>query len=239
VSAVTLFAPCYLGVLRPGDTGHARRVLEALGDEVEVLSGRCCGQPAFNSGFRDEALSVGRELLRAGHHRETVVVPSGSCTSMIHHYLPSLFAEERRKQAQAAGRRFVELAEYVASHPNLDALQLRLEGTVAYHDSCHCRRELRLTGTVVALLGRIDGLEVRRLPNEDECCGFGGTFSVKMREVSAVMVQHKLNDIMATGASVAVSTDLSCLVNLEAGARGLGRPLETWSLAELLSRSLP
>ncbi len=238
MARVALFDPCYLGALRPSDAGHARRVLEALGDEVTLIDGRCCGQPAFNSGFQGEAKGAGLQLLRAARGFEAVVVASGSCTSMVTHYLPGLFDGSKAAGARHLAGRFHEFATYVNGHPNVAALPLRLEGVVAYHDSCHLRRELRATDAVAALLGRIQGLEVRRLANEAECCGFGGAFSVKLPEVSGGMVRAKLDDVGATGARVLVSTDVSCLAQIESGARGTGVMLETWSVAELLARAL-
>lgn len=235
---IALFDPCYMAALRPADAGHARRVLEALGDEVALIDGRCCGQPAFNSGYRDEARKVGRELLKAGQPHAVIVTLSGSCTSMVRHYLPMLWDGDRRLGAQRIAGRFVDFATYVGAHPKLAQLGLKLEGTVAYHDSCHGRRELGTTSTVLALLGQIKGLDVRRLGHEEECCGFGGTFSVKMPEISVQMMTAKLDDVQATGAKVLVSADYSCLAHLEAGARGLGLDLETWTLTEILSRAL-
>ncbi len=227
-----------MAALRPADAAHARLVLEALGDTVSLIDGRCCGQPAFNSGFRGDARLVGLQLLRAAQPHRTVVAVSGSCTAMVQHYLPSMFDGTRRLGAESIGHRFTEFAAYVATHPNLDRLGLKLDGAVAYHDSCHARRELGLTETVIGLLSRIQGLEVRRLEHEEECCGFGGSFSVKLPEISAAMMTVKLGDLQASGARVLVSTDLSCLVHLEAGARGLGMAVEMWSVAELLSRAL-
>lgn len=236
---VALFAPCFMATLRPVDARHAERVLRALGDEVTVIEGRCCGQPAFNSGYRDEARATGRELLRAAQPHAVVVTPSASCVSMVRHYLPTTFEGERNVAAQSIGNRFREFADYVANHPALDSLSLRLPGVMAYHDACHARRELGLTGAILGLLGRVEGLEIRRLQFEEECCGFGGAFSVKHAEVSAAMMAAKLADVGSTGARVLVSTDLSCLAHLEAGARGLGMALETWTVAEVLSRALP
>lgn len=231
-------APCYMGALRPVDVEHAARVLRALGDEVEVVEGRCCGQPAFNSGFRDEARNVGREFLRAAQPFEAAVMPSGSCVAMARHYLPALFNGRRDGAGRLAGR-LCELSSYVARHPRLAQLRMRLAGTVALHDSCHARRELGSSAETLRLLESIEGLEVRRLAFEDECCGFGGTFSVKQPEVSVAMMTGKLDDARSTGARVLVSSDLSCLLHLQAGADGLGMRMETWSVAELLSRALP
>ncbi len=236
---VALFVPCYMSALRPIDAKHAERVLRALGDDVVLIDGRCCGQPAFNSGFRAEAKSVGRELLRAAQPHATVVVPSGSCTSMVQHYLPGLFEGARRDGAESIGRRFHEFSDYVQNHPRVGELRLRLDGVVTYHDSCHARRELGVTSSAIALIERIEGLELRRLQYEEECCGFGGTFSAKQPEISAAMMAGKLADVTQTGARVVVSADLSCLAHLESGARGMGLGVETWTIAELLSRALP
>ncbi|GAB4327942.1 MAG: (Fe-S)-binding protein [Dehalococcoidia bacterium] len=231
--------PCYLAALRPRDADHARRVLEALGEHVAVIDGRCCGQPAFNSGYREEAHRVGRELLRDARNVDLVVTPSGSCTAMVRHYLPGLFEGARNTGASAIAGRFREFCQYVAAHPAIERLGMRLDGVVAYHDSCHGRRELGITSDALSLLARVEGLEVRRLTHEDECCGFGGTFSAKLPEVAAAIVAAKLDDIRATGAHVVVSADLSCLAHIEGAARGRGEAIETWTIAELLARALP
>jgi L-lactate dehydrogenase complex protein LldE len=227
-----------MATVRPGDAANAVRVLELLGDTVSLLDGRCCGQPAFNSGFRSEARTAGRQLLKAGQPYEAVVSTSGSCTSMVRHYLPGLFEGDRAVAAGRIASRFVDFASYVAAHPNLGQLGFRLEGVVAYHDSCHTRRELGVSATVLSLLSRIEGLEVRRLLHEEECCGFGGTFAVKQPEVSVAMLTSKLDDISLTGARVVVSADFSCLAHIQSGAAGMGIQLEAWSLPELLARAL-
>src|SRR6187551_2476561 len=130
MARIAIFDPCYVAALRPSDAEHALRVLRALGDEPDLLDGRCCGQPAFNSGFRGEAHDVGRELLRAAQPYDSVVVASGSCASMVGHYLPGLFQPPRRAGAERIAARFHEFALYVASHPNLERLGLRLPGVV-------------------------------------------------------------------------------------------------------------
>lgn len=238
MAAIALLAPCYVSVLRPSEVRDARSVLEALGDDVDVVEGRCCGQPAFNSGYHEEARRVGRQALRLGRDYETIVVPSGSCTSMIQHYLPTLWEENRRDAAEQIASRFTDFATYVASHPVWRSLRPRLSGVIAYHDSCHGRRELGSTATIASLLARVEGLEVRRLAREDECCGFGGSFSVKLPEVSGVMAGWKVEDIIATGARAVVSGDTSCLAHIQTQARQRGHDIEAWSLAGLLARAL-
>jgi L-lactate dehydrogenase complex protein LldE len=158
---------------------------------------------------------------------------------MVQHYLPALFDEPRREGAEQIAHRVSDLATYVSRHPNKPRLPLKLPGVVAYHDSCHGRRELGATAATVVLLQQVQGLELRRLAYEDECCGFGGTFSVKLADVSSVIGSAKLSDVRATGARVLVSGDLSCLAHLESLAQSDGEPLETWTLAELLARALP
>lgn len=235
---VALFAPCYVTVLRPSELQDAKLVLEALGDDVDLVEGRCCGQPAFNSGFPEEARRAGRQALRLARDYETVVMPSGSCTSMIQHYLPGLWEDSRREAAEQLAGHFIDFASYVAGHPVWRSLRPRLNGVVAYHDSCHGRRELGTTATIASLLARVEGLEVRRLAREDECCGFGGTFSAKLPEVSSVMAGWKVEDIVATGAKAVVSGDTSCLAQIQAQARQRGQAIEAWSLAGLLARAL-
>lgn len=235
---VGLFDPCYVGALRPTDASHVRRVLETLGDEVTLIDGRCCGQPAFNSGFRNQAKAVGLEFLRVAREFDVVVTASGSCTSMVQHYLPGLFSGTKAGGAAKIAERVQEFTAYVAGHPQLDSVIFRLKGVVAYHDSCHYRRELQSTQTALALLARVEELEVRRLAHEAECCGFGGAFSAKLPEVSGEMLTAKLTDIAATGARVVVSTDFSCLAHMETGDRARGGEVETWTIAELLARAL-
>lgn len=233
-----LAVPCYAAALRPGEAKAALRVLEALGDEVTLVEGRCCGQAPFNSGYRPEARTAGRELLRAIQPFDHVVMLSGSCAAMIQHYLPMLFDEPRRAGAHAIGERVTDLATHIAGHTNRAALALHLDGTIAYHDACHGRRELNATEAAISVLGAVDGLEVRRLAHEEECCGFGGSFSVKLPEVSVMIMKAKLDEVADTGAKVLVG-DLSCITHLQAGANGSGQDLETWTLAELLAEALP
>jgi L-lactate dehydrogenase complex protein LldE len=238
MAAVALFDPCYLQALRPGDAASARRVLEALGDTVTLIDGRCCGQPAFNSGFLNEARAVGRQLLRAARAHAAIVTASGSCTAMVRHCLPALWEPPRSAAAAAIASRFVDFPTYVARHPGFERLGLRLPGVVALHESCHSRRELGASAAVAAVLARIEGLEVREPAFAEECCGFGGTFAVKEPEVSVEMMRAKLEALAATGARVVVSPDYSCLAHLQAGAAGLGIQLEGWTLPELLARAL-
>lgn len=232
---VALFDPCYMQAIRPGDAANARRVLELLGDTVTLIDGRCCGQPAFNSGFRPEARAAGRQLLKVARQFEAVVVASGSCTAMVRHYLPALFDGRRRQGAASIAGRFVDFSTYVAAHPALPYLGFKLSGAVAYHDSCHSRRELQASAATLELLGRIEGLEVRRLPHEEECCGFGGTFAVKNADVSTAMLDEKLAAVVASGAAAVCACDSSCLMHIGGGLHRRGIDVQPLHLAEILA----
>ena len=157
---------------------------------------------------------------------------------MVRHYLPTLFEGSRAAGATSIASRFADFASYVATHPRIDKVIFKLEGTITYHDSCHARRELHASGAAMGLLKRVEGLEVRPLLYGEECCGFGGTFSAKQPEISVAMMTSKLDDVSLTGARVLVSSDYSCLAHLESGARGIGMQMQGWSLPELLSRAL-
>jgi L-lactate dehydrogenase complex protein LldE len=236
---IALFVPCYVQTIRPNERRFAERVLAALDIEFTVITDRCCGQPAFNSGFRDEAKKVGTGFLRAARDFDTIVTLSGSCTSMAREYLPSLFEGIRATNAATLGRRTVEFAEFVANAPGVRALGLELDGTVAYHDPCHVRRELGASKSALRVLGLVKGLDVRRIASEDECCGFGGTFATKFAEVSEEMGRAKLENVAASGAHVIVSGDVSCLAQLQSVADGSGIETETWTIAEVLAGALP
>ena len=236
---VALFVPCYVQSIRPSEKRFATRVLRALDVEFETITDRCCGQPAFNSGFRDEAKKVGTSLLRTAREFETVITLSGSCTSTAREYLPTLFDGVRAANAKTIGERCTEFTEFVANAPGTRSLGLELEGTVAYHDPCHARRELGTSKEALRALSFVRGLDVRRLPNEDECCGFGGTFAAKFSEVSQEMGRAKLENVAKSGARVIVSGDISCLSQIQSVADGEGVEAETWTVTELLAEALP
>jgi L-lactate dehydrogenase complex protein LldE len=156
---------------------------------------------------------------------------------MVQHYAPTFWDGAQREGAERIAGRFVEFTAHVATHSHLGDLGLRLAETVTYHDSCHNRRELRATEQVVGLLESIEGLDLRRMQFEEECCGFGGTFNLKYPQVAGGMAGSKLADAERTGAACLVSTDVSCLTHLQrAGGAGC---LATVSMAELLAQALP
>ncbi|MDZ7727544.1 MAG: (Fe-S)-binding protein [Dehalococcoidia bacterium] len=232
-ATVGLFVPRHVSVLRPGEHRFAEQVLRALGDEVELIEGRCCGQPAYNSGFHAEAHDVGRLAPREAHARRR---PSSRALRLRVRRRSSTGPAGPRSPTTAVGRAPscacrtlppLRRATRRPDHPERAPGSSGWQGVATYHERpATGRRELGLTNTVIDLLASVQGLELRRLEREGECCGFGGTFSVKLPEVSRVMGQQKLKDVRATGAKVVVSGDLSCLAHLEGLGSGTATTME-------------
>jgi L-lactate dehydrogenase complex protein LldE len=207
-------------------------VLERLGYTVVYPPDQtCCGQPAFNSGYRDEARAVARHFMRVFRDAEYIVVPSGSCTSMISHHYQELFDED----LQGLDGRVWEFSRFLTEIARVEDLGARLEAVATYHDSCHALRELHIKAGPRRLLSHVKGLDLREMDIAEECCGFGGTFSVKFPEVSGGMARTKIESIKRTGASVVVSIDSSCLMQLEGAMRRERLPVTTMHLAEVLA----
>ena len=198
----------------------------------------CCGQPAFNSGFTDEARRVGRTLLDAFAGAQAVVAPSGSCTAMVRTHFPSLFAGTRdaERAARLASRTW-ELSEFLVDVARVRSIAGTFSARVTVHDGCHGLRELGLRDQTRTLLAGIDGVELVEMPRADACCGFGGTFSVRVPEVATAMADDKLANVGASGADVVVSGDVGCLMHLGGRATRGGSPTRFAHLAEILAEA--
>jgi L-lactate dehydrogenase complex protein LldE len=214
------------------------QVLERLGFEVDFPpSQTCCGQPAFNSGYPEEARRVARHFLDVFGDAEYIIVPSGSCTSMVKHHYEDLFQGDERLLAQVhhiTGRVW-EFSEFVLQIANVEDVGARFEGIVTYHDSCHALRELQIKEGPRRLLAKVRGLTLREMEAAEECCGFGGTFSIKFPEVSGAMARTKIDSIRKTEAGTIVSVDSSCLMQLQGAIQRAGLPIRTLHLAEVLA----
>ena len=235
---VSIFVTCLVDQLFPKVGLAMADVLERIGYSVDFREDQtCCGQPAFNSGYRDEARSVARHFLDVFAGAEYVVVPSGSCTSMISHHFAGLFPDEpqRLEAALALSPRVWEFSRFLLDVAGVEDVGARFEQTVTYHDSCHALRELKIKSGPRRLLSHVRGLELREMDAAEECCGFGGTFSVKFAEVSGGMARTKIDSILRTGASTVVSIDSSCLMQLQGALARGGHPVRTLHLAEVLA----
>jgi L-lactate dehydrogenase complex protein LldE len=213
------------------------RLLTDFGCEVDFPELQtCCGQPAFNSGYQDEAREVARSMIRAFEHSDYVVTPSGSCAGMVHHYYPYLFRDEPEwaAKAEALVQKTYEFSQFFVNVLGVTDLNATFPHKVTYHPSCHAMRLLGVRTEPEALLKQVKDIEFVELPRKEDCCGFGGTFSVKMSEMSGAMVCEKAANVAETGAEVLVSTDMGCLANIGGRLHKEGRPVRIMHLAQLL-----
>jgi L-lactate dehydrogenase complex protein LldE len=235
----SLFVTCLVDLLYP-EVGEATvALLEDAGVQVDFPTGQtCCGQPAFNSGFPDEARSVATSLLDAMEGAEVVVSPSGSCAGMIRTYYPHLFAgTEDEGRAAALAARTYELTEYLIDVLGMGASGGRWAGRATFHDACHGLRELGLTGQGRKLLGGVEALELVEMARPDMCCGFGGAFSVRFPDVATAMADDKLDQAEATEADVMIAGDSGCLMHLAGRATRRGSTLRPMHIATLLAEA--
>ncbi|MDR5695117.1 MAG: (Fe-S)-binding protein [Armatimonadota bacterium] len=235
---VSLFVTCLVDQLFPQVGEATVEVLHRVGVEVDFPEDQtCCGQPAFNDGFWPQAREVAKQFLRAFSRSEVIVAPSGSCVAMVREYYPLLFQEEPRllEQARELGERTYELSEFLVRVLQVEDVGASLRRKATYHASCHGLRALGLREEPLRLLRNVRGLELVDLPGWDECCGFGGVFSVKMPHLSAAMLEEKIRNIVSTGAEVVVATDVSCLMHIAGGLRRRKLPIQPMHLAEVLA----
>jgi len=214
------------------------QVLEQLGYQVDFPRGQtCCGQPAFNSGYPGEAAMVARHFLDVFRDAEFIVAPSGSCAAMIEHHYEDIFANNRKllERARGLAPRVWEFSRFLLEVAKVDDLGARYDAVVTYHDSCHALRELHIKDGPRRLLTKVQGLTLREMEAAEECCGFGGTFSVKFPEVSGGMARTKIDAILKTEAGAVVSIDSSCLMQLKGVIDRAKLPIRTLHLAEILA----
>jgi L-lactate dehydrogenase complex protein LldE len=235
---VSLFVTCMVDQLFPKVGMAMAAVLERLGYQVDFPENQtCCGQPAFNSGYRAEARIVARHFLDTFEKSETIVVPSGSCTAMIVHHFAELFDKDAEALARVHSleKRVWEFATFLTQSAGVEDVGARFEEVVTFHDGCHALRELGVKDAPRRLLANVRGLELREMQPAEECCGFGGTFSVKFADISGGMVRTKLESIVRTGANTVVSIDSSCLMQIQGALSRAGLPIRTLHLAEVLA----
>lgn len=235
-SVVYFFGTCLIDLIFPRAGLSAMRLLRREGIRVLYPQGQtCCGQPAYNSGFRDEARAVASAQLDAFPDDIPVVVPSASCAGMFRVHYPLLFdgaPEEAR--ALALSERVFELTEFLVRVLDVKLADLGPPLRVALHNSCSARRELGVADAALDLLGRLSNVDAMEPDHAYECCGFGGTFSVKQPEISAAMAADKTAAIAATGARMLVGQDCGCLMNLDGTFRRQGKGPEVKHIAEFL-----
>ncbi len=235
---VRLFGTCLAEQFFPAVPNAAAEVLEGLHIKVRpVRRAFCCGQAPFNEGLRDEALPLARRFLKACEPGVPIVIPSGSCTSMIRNFYPHLLADHPKLAARAAAIRpwVYEFSEFLVNVLRVKYVGARYERAVAYHASCHLMRELGVIDEPRALLSAVNGIRIFELRDAAECCGFGGLFSVKFPHISSAMLADKLARIHQSGAETLVANDCGCLMQIGGGLHREGSGIETRHLAEILA----
>jgi L-lactate dehydrogenase complex protein LldE len=238
---VQLFATCLVDRFFPG-VGHATvAVLERHGLQVDVPPDQtCCGQPAFNAGFVEDAAAMARHTIDVlSRSADPVVVPSGSCADMIVTHYPTLLAGDPvyGERARALAARTFELSQFLVDVLDAGPASAATGPSLAYHASCHGLRGLGLREQPLRLLRAVAGDRCTDLPDAETCCGFGGVFAVKMGPVSSAMLQSKIEAIESSGAEMVVATDVSCLMHIGGGLHRRGSRVRTRHLAEVLAGS--
>lgn len=235
---VALLSTCIVDQLFP-EVGLATiRLLERVGVKAEFPQGQtCCGQPFFNMGHREQARALALHTLEVFEGYDAVVLPSGSCTAMVKVFYPDLFPSDdptHGRMAALAAKTF-ELSQFLVQQLGIHDVNASFGASVTYHDGCHCLRELRVRDEPRQLIRGVQGCRLVEMDGCDACCGFGGTFSVKFKEISAAMVRDKVAAIEATGADFVVTTDSSCLMQINGALSRSGSRVRPLHLAQLLS----
>jgi L-lactate dehydrogenase complex protein LldE len=213
------------------------RVLEKAGCTVQYNTDQtCCGQPAFNAGFREDAKEVCVKFLKDFSGTDYIVSPSASCTGFVRNYYPELFMDSSHKKGvKNLGKRIYEFSDFLVNVLHIENFGARLEGKATYHDSCAALRECKIKKEPRALLSHVKGLVLTEMEDVETCCGFGGSFAVKFESISIAMADQKVNHALKTGAEYLISTDISCLMHLDGYIRHKNLPLKTMHIADVLN----
>lgn len=235
---VQLFVTCIVDTLYPEVGESVVRVLRRSGVSLDFPAEQtCCGQPAFNAGMRSEARKMAEHTIRVFEDQPgDIVIPSGSCAGMIKHGYLELFAGDPGwlKRAENIADRTYELTQYLVDVLGVEDLGASFDGRVTYHSSCHLLRDMGIDQQPETLLKHVKGSELIPLPKREECCGFGGLFSIEHPEISKEMLERKLGNYLSTGASVLVSCDAGCVAHISGGLHRQKVPIKALHIAEIL-----
>ncbi len=235
---VTLFIPCLVDTFAP-DVGKAMvQIFQQRGVSLTYpLDQTCCGQPAYNAGYRNEARVAAARFIDIFESADVIVCPSGSCVHMVRHHYLELFTDDpiQQKRARVIADKTFEFTEYLVDILKITDIGARYNGRVTYHDSCHLRYGLNVSGQPRQLIENVAGCQLVEMEESDRCCGFGGSFSVKYPEISTAMLEDKVNRIVASGADAVVGCDMGCLLNISGMINRRRLPVKVLHIAQLLS----
>ena len=239
---VSLFITCLTDTFYPRTGIAIVKVLEHLGCKVDFPQAQtCCGQPMFNNGFHDDTRELAKRMISVFEHSDYVVTPSGSCAAMIRDYYPELFHGDHAYEhgCQSLVGKTYELIEFLVKvmHVDLAKFNVKWDGKVTYHYSCHLRG-IGVTDEAVQVMKQIDGLDYVPLRKAEQCCGFGGTFAMKYPQISGTMVRDKVECIRETQCPTIISNDASCTMNISGSCRREGVEIQFKSLAEVIAEGM-
>jgi L-lactate dehydrogenase complex protein LldE len=235
---VSLFVQCLVDTMFPEAAEAMLSVFDKLGVQYDYpMEQTCCGQPAFNSGYRNEATAAAKRFIEIFEPAEVIVCPSGSCIHMVRHHYPELFRDDpvMLERAIAVGKKSFEFTEFLVDQLETGDLGAEWNGSVTYHDSCHLSRGLGIAAQPRHLLKNVKGLEFIEMRDSDTCCGFGGTFAINYPEISTAMVDEKIENILATGATTVTGCDVSCLMNIKGRLSRRGEGVKVVHISEILA----
>jgi len=234
---VDIFIPCFIDQIYPQTAINVVKILEKLNVKVHYnVNQTCCGQMAFNSGFWDEAKTLGEKLIRDFSSGRYVVGPSASCVGMVRNYYTELFYNSAlHNECKDLQKRIFEFTDFIVNVLKATNIGAEFEHKITYHDACAALREYGIKDEPRILLNNVKGLEIIEMKNNDVCCGFGGTFSVKHEAISTAMAEQKVQNALESGAEYIVSTESSCLMHLEAYITKHNLPLKTAHIADVLA----
>ncbi len=234
---VQLFIPCFVDQVYPQTAFNMIKVLEKAGCTVTYNPDQtCCGQPAFNAGFWNDAKAVCSKFLKDFNTENYIVAPSASCVGFVRNYYSKVFADGADSdRINAIGKKIYELSDFLVNVLGITDFGAQLEGKATYHDSCAGLRECKIKTEPRKLLANVSGLELQEMEDVETCCGFGGTFAVKFEPISIGMGEQKVEHALETGANYLISTDLSCLMHLQGYIDNKGYNLKTLHIADVLA----
>jgi L-lactate dehydrogenase complex protein LldE len=234
---ITLFIPCMMDIFYPQAARDLVTLLRNLGYQVLYPQDQtCCGQPAFNQGFVQEAKTLARRFLQIFDSAEVILCPSGSCTAMVRRHYPELFAQEPEwlEKAERTSAKIFEASEFFTRFVPLEKIKAEFPYSVTYHDSCHSNRVLGISRQPRELLSQVKGLTLIEMESSEACCGFGGLFSQKYPSISRAIVAEKVQAIVKTGTRWVVSNDPGCLMHIQTGLREHRLDIGVKHLVEIL-----
>jgi len=234
---VDIFIPCFMDQLYPNTAMNMVKVLEKVGCDVNYNPEQtCCGQPAFNAGYWDDAKKVGEKFIKEFQNDRYIVAPSASCVGMIKNYYPELFHNSAlHNEYKQLAKNICEFSSFLVNVLKVTDIGATLEGIATYHDSCAALRECSIKQEPRLLLEKVRKLELREMKDTESCCGFGGTFSAKFEPVAVGMGSDKVKNASETGAEYLISTDSSCLIHIGAYIKKQNVHLKTMHLADVLA----